>query len=528
MLFHLQKFFAFAFQHFIKGNAGPAADDRGDIAVFHDLVKHSACGLSLRFLQLLLHLRDDAVGQLARAGKIAFALRLLQLGARLVDLLFQLLRAAQLFLLGAPARGQIGGFLLQFQQIGFQRFQPFAGGVILLALQGFALDLHLDDLAVDLVDFFGLAVYLHAQTRRRFIDQIDCFIGQKTVGDITIGQSRRRNDRAIRDADAVMQLILFLQTAQDRDCVCDAWLAHENRLEAPRESRIFFDIFTVFVQGRGTDAMQFAARQSGLQHIRRIHRAIRLARADQGMKLINKNDDLACGGRDFLQNRFQTFLEFAAIFGTRDQCAQIQRENLLVFQAFRYIAANDALRQTLDDGGFAHAWLTNQHRIVFRAARQNLNRAADFFIAPDHGIHFAIARGLGQITRVFFQRVIALLRRSAVGFASGAHIIDGFVQRIGGHTPGNQRLLGGRIQRQSQGDQHAFDGDKAIASFFGDFIHRGQKTREVGRHAQLIGAALSIDFGDFAQFSIDGAQGLLGIASRRANQACRHAFLIVQ
>ena len=31
-----------------------------------------------------------------------------------------------------------------------------------------------------------------------------------------------------------------------------------------------------------------------------------------------------------------------------------------------------------------------------------------------------------------------------------------------------------------------------------------------------------------AQFSIDGAQGLLGIASRRANQACRHAFLIVQ
>src|SRR5690349_23095253 len=48
----------------------------------------------------------------------------------------------------------------------------------------------------------------------------------------------RRHDRAVGDADAVMLLVLVLQTAQDRDGVLDARLVDEHRLEAPRQCRV--------------------------------------------------------------------------------------------------------------------------------------------------------------------------------------------------------------------------------------------------------------------------------------------------
>ena len=64
----------------------------------------------------LFEIGDDAVGQLAGAGPVAAALRLLQFGARLVELLLELLRAGELPLLGLPLGGQLGRFLLQLVQ----------------------------------------------------------------------------------------------------------------------------------------------------------------------------------------------------------------------------------------------------------------------------------------------------------------------------------------------------------------------------------------------------------------------------
>ena len=53
--------------------------------------------------QLLLEIRDHAISKLAGLGEIALALRLLQLDAGMVELLFQLLRAGELVLLALPA-----------------------------------------------------------------------------------------------------------------------------------------------------------------------------------------------------------------------------------------------------------------------------------------------------------------------------------------------------------------------------------------------------------------------------------------
>ena len=147
--------------------------------------------------------------------------------------------------------------------------------------------------AVDVVQLRGLAILLDAQTRRRFVDQVDRLVGQETVGDVAIRQRRGRDHRGVGDAHAVMRLVRLLQAAQDRDRVLDGRLADENRLEAPLQRRILLDVLAVFVERGRADAVQLAARQRRLEQVARVHRAFGLAGADEGVQLVDEQDDLA-------------------------------------------------------------------------------------------------------------------------------------------------------------------------------------------------------------------------------------------
>ena len=129
------------------------------------------------------------------------------------------------------------------------------------------------------------------------------------------------------------------------------------------------------------------------------------------MHFVNEQDDLAVRTGDFIQDRFQTFLELAAIFRACDQRAEIQRQQHLVLQAFRHVAIDDAQREALDDGGLADTGFADQHRVVFCAPRQNLNCAADFLVTANDRIELAVARSLCEIAGVFFQRIVGILRR---------------------------------------------------------------------------------------------------------------------
>ena len=105
-LLHVQQLVALALEHPLDRNAGPARDDCGDL-VGVDLLLHHRRPWPLRRLssafELLLQRRDLAVRELAGAREIAAALRLLQLGALLVELLLELLGRAELALLAFPA-----------------------------------------------------------------------------------------------------------------------------------------------------------------------------------------------------------------------------------------------------------------------------------------------------------------------------------------------------------------------------------------------------------------------------------------
>ena len=138
---------------------------------------------------------------------------------------------------------------------------------------------------------FGLGVDLHADARGGLVDQVDRLVGQLAIGDVAMRERRRRDDRGIGDADAVVNFVALLQAAQDRDRVLDRRLVDEHFLEAPLQRGVLLDVLAIFVERGRADAMQLAARQRGLEHVAGVHRAFGLARADHRVQLVDEQDD---------------------------------------------------------------------------------------------------------------------------------------------------------------------------------------------------------------------------------------------
>ena len=86
------------------------------------------------------------------------------------------------------------------------------------------------------------------------------------------------------------------------------------------------------------------------------------------MQFINKQDDLPFGLLHFRKHGLQALFKLTAIFGSGNERAHIQRDELLVFQPFRHIALDDAVGQPFHDGGLAHSRFAYEHGIVLGAA----------------------------------------------------------------------------------------------------------------------------------------------------------------
>ncbi len=95
-------------------------------------------------------------------------------------------------------------------------------GLVFLLPQGFALDLELHEAALELLEFLGHGLHLGAQLRGGFVHQVDGLVGQEPVGDVAVRQLSGGDQRAVLDADAVVQLVALAQAAQDADGVFDA------------------------------------------------------------------------------------------------------------------------------------------------------------------------------------------------------------------------------------------------------------------------------------------------------------------
>ena len=158
-------------------------------------------------------------------------------------------------------------------------------------------------------------------------------------------------------------------------------------------------------------------------------------------------------------------------------------------QALRHVAVDDAQRQAFDDGRLADAGLADQHRIVLGAARQHLDRAADFLVAADHRIELALARGFGQVAGIFLQRVIGVLGGCAMSAVRPLRRSSMAALSACGVTPAlgeDLRGLGVLLQRERQ--QQALDGDVGVAGLLRDLLGVVEEPRRRGREIKLSGA----------------------------------------
>ena len=130
--------------------------------------------------------------------------------------------------------------------------------------------------------------------------------------------------------------------------------------------------------------------------------------------------------RDLLQHGLQPLLELAAVLRAGEQRRHVEREHALALERLGHFAVDDALREALDDRGLAHARLADQHRVVLRAPLQDLDDAPDLVVAPDDRVELARAGALGQIERVFLERL---------ALALGFRVLDAFRRRARPRSP---------------------------------------------------------------------------------------------
>ena len=150
------------------------------------------------------------------------------------------------------------------------------------------LDLELADAPLDDVDLERHRVDLDAQPRRGLVDEVDGLVGQLPAGDVAVRQHRRRDERGVLDADAVVDLVALLEAAQDRDRVLDRRLADEDLLEPALERGVLLDVLAVLVERGRADHAQLAAGEHRLDHVAGVDRALGAARADDRVQLVDE------------------------------------------------------------------------------------------------------------------------------------------------------------------------------------------------------------------------------------------------
>ena len=405
----MQQLLALALHQLLHGDAGPAGHDAGNLFIGHAVAQQAVFLLGggdlLLFFQLFLQLGQLAVFQLGGLVQVVFALGLLDGGIGLLDLLAQRLHLADGVLLVLPLCLHAAELILQLGQLFFEVLQTALAQSVGLLFQADLLDLQLGDAVGEVVHLAGHTVHLGLYHGAGLIHKVDGLIGEEAVGDIAVGEGRGGDEGVVADLHAVEDLIPLFQAAQDGDGVLDGGFVHLHRLEAALEGGVFLDILAVLIQRGGADAVQLAAGQHGLQQVAGVHRTVGLACADDGVQLIDEEDDLALA----LLYLVQALLELAAVLCTGHQSAHVQAEHDAVLQVLGHIAPDDTLGQTLGDGRLADARLTDEAGIVLGLTGQDADDVPDLLIATDDGVQLLLAGQIDQILTVLLEGIVGVL-----------------------------------------------------------------------------------------------------------------------
>lgn len=90
----------------------------------------------------------------------------------------------------------------------------------------------------------------------------------------------------------VVLLVARLERGQDLDRVLDARLLDIDGLEATLEGRVLGEVLAEFLGRGGADNLEGTAREHGLEHRARVDGALSRTGTDDGVHLVDKQDDV--------------------------------------------------------------------------------------------------------------------------------------------------------------------------------------------------------------------------------------------
>ncbi len=384
---------------------------------------------------------------------------------------------------------------------------------------------------------------LDAQPRGGLVDQVDRLVGQVPVLDVAVGERRGRVQRVVGDLAAVVRLVAVAQAAQDLHGVVDRRLLDADLLEAPLERGVALEVLAVLVERGRADRLQLAAGQRRLEDRGRVDRALGRARADEVMELVDEEDDVAALG-DLLHHLLEALLELAAVLRAGDEGCEVERVDLLALQQLGHLVVADAGGEALDDGGLADARLADQHRVVLRAAREDLHHALDLGLAADDGVELALGGELGEVAAELVEqlRALRLLARGAAlallaPAGAGEHADDLVADLLGVGVEVEQDPGGDALVLAHEPEQDVLGADVVVAERQRLAQRELQHLLRARRERDLAGGdlvALADDAGDLGAHLLDGdverlehARGEALLLAQQAEQQVLRADVVV-
>ena len=222
-------------------------------------------------------------------------------------------------LLDLPLRSKVLKLFLDLVNLVFDLGQAIQRVLLRLVLEHPLGKLELQEPALEDIDLGRDRLQFHGQTAGGFVNQVDCLVGQETVGDVPRGELGGGDKGRVADLDLVMDLVSLFQAPEDGHGILDRGFADEDGLKSAFEGGVLLDILAKLVERGRADAAELAPGERGFEQVRGVHRAFGLAGTDDKMQLVDEQDDPAFRRSHFLQNRLQSLLELAAKLGPGDE-----------------------------------------------------------------------------------------------------------------------------------------------------------------------------------------------------------------
>ena len=311
-------------------------------------------------------------------------------------------------------------------------FEPGYQFVFLVAISGGALivgarhcfrliGLRLGNEFLQVVDFLRHLHVVDVRARTCLVECVDGFVGELTVGYISVGERHAGFYGFVGVAHAVMLLVFALDVVQYGKRFVGRGRLHDNLLETAFESAIFFDVLAILVECGGTDALYLAAGESRLEQVGGIHRARSVSGTHNGVNLVDEENYVGVL-RQFVNHSLDALFKLPAIFGAGNQRRHVEREYALVEQCASHVAVHDSDGKCFNDSRFAHTGFANEHWIVLFATAENLRQTFNLLVATHHGVEAVVFGFFGDVLAVFVQhrRVAGFAHRGAAGSALAA------------------------------------------------------------------------------------------------------------